>query len=91
MARPPRSCDVSVGKSLSGSIQPPLKGWMWVPMERNYDVFKRHRDGMFIRIETTGDLQAAKERLKQLAARPPGEYKRLCQETRQVVASETGK
>ena len=57
-------------------------------MERNYDILKRHPDGMFIWIETTGDLQAAKERLKQLAARSPGEYKVLCKNTLRVVASE---
>ncbi len=38
-------------------------------MECNYDILKRHPDGMFIWIETKGDLQAARERLKQLAAR----------------------
>jgi len=57
-------------------------------MERNYDIFKRHPDGMFIWIETTGDLQAAEERLKQLAARSPGEYKVLCLNTLRVVASQ---
>jgi len=60
-------------------------------MERNYDIFKKHPDGMFIWIETTGDLQAAKERLKQLAVRSPGEYKVLCQNTRHAVASASGK
>jgi len=60
-------------------------------MDRYYDILKRHPDGMFIWIETTGDLQAARERLKQLAARSPGEYKVLCQDTRQVVASQSGK
>ncbi len=59
-------------------------------MERYYDILKRHPDGMFIWIESTGDLQAAKERLKQLAARSPGEYKVLCQDTRQVVAWGSG-
>jgi len=42
-------------------------------------------------IGATEDLQAAKERLKQLAARSLGEYKVLCQNTRQVVASASGK
>jgi len=70
---------------------PTLKGSTWVPMERNYDIFKKHPDGMFIWIEATGDLQAAKERPKRLAARSPGEYKVLWQDTRQVVASESGK
>ena len=60
-------------------------------MERYYDILKRHPDGMFIWIETTGDLQTAEERLKQLAARSLGEYKVLCQNTRQVVASASGK
>ncbi len=73
MARLPRSCDVSVGTSQYRDIPAPtLNGWTWVPMDRNYDILKRHPDGMFIWIETKGDLQAARERLKQLAARSPG-------------------
>jgi hypothetical protein len=59
-------------------------------MERNYDIFKKHPDGMFIWIESSGDLHEAKERLKQLAARSPGEYKVFCPGTRQVVATQSG-
>jgi len=31
-----------------------------VPVERHYEIFERHPDGMFIWIETTGDLQTAR-------------------------------
>ncbi len=61
-------------------------------MERSYDydIFKKRPGGIFIWVETTRDLEAAKKRLKQLAAWSPGEYKVFCQNTRRVVASESG-
>jgi hypothetical protein len=60
-------------------------------MERNYDIFKKHPDGMFIWIEAARGLGAAKERLKQLEMHFPGEYRLICQDTREVVAVESGK
>jgi len=90
LAQLPQPCTVSIGTLKYGNTLPPLKGWTWVPMGRNYDIFKKHPDGIFIWVETTRDLEAAKKRVKQLAAWSPGEYKVFCQNTRRVVASESG-
>jgi len=51
-------------------------------MDDNYEIFKKHPDGIFVWVESAKDLQAAKQRLKQLAARSPGEYLAVRQETR---------
>ncbi len=60
-------------------------------MDDNYEIFKKHPDGIFVWVESAKDLQAAKQRLKQLAARSPGEYLAVRQETRQVVATESSR
>jgi hypothetical protein len=58
-------------------------------MHCNYDIFKRYPDGMFVWVEATKDLEAAKKRLEELATVSPGEYKLFCQNTRRVVAVES--
>jgi len=60
-------------------------------MDDNYEIFKKHPDGIFVWVESAKDLQAAKQRPKQLAARSPGEYLAVRQETRQVVATESSR
>jgi hypothetical protein len=57
-------------------------------MQRNYDIFKKYPDGMFIWIEAVRDVEAGKERVKELATVSPGEYKLFCQNTREVVVVE---
>jgi hypothetical protein len=57
-------------------------------MQCNYDIFKKYPDGMFIWIEAARDVEAGKERLRELATVSPGEYKLFCQNTRQVVVVE---
>lgn len=50
------------------------------------DILRRQSDGSFLWIEAAGDLNAAEERMSQLADREPGEYFVFDQTSQQIVA-----
>jgi hypothetical protein len=56
-----------------------------------FDVFKKDRSGEPVWLETTTDLEAAADRLKQLANTSPGEYFVFSQYNQQIVAIEGSK
>jgi hypothetical protein len=53
-----------------------------------FNILKQYSDGGIAWIQTTKNLDAARERIKFLAASAPGEYVVLCQITQKVVARE---
>ena len=50
------------------------------------DILKRQKDGSFVWIEAKSDMQAAEERIAELAATEPGEYFVFNQRTQQIAA-----
>jgi hypothetical protein len=50
-----------------------------------YDIFRKDLLGTPVWMEAVQDLQAAKLRVVELAARSPGEYFVFCQETQEIV------
>jgi hypothetical protein len=60
-------------------------------MRAPFDLFKRDRDGDFVWLEATADLRTAKNRLKELSAKVPGEYLVFDQTSAQIIErTETG-
>ena len=57
----------------------------------NYDIFKKHADGMWVWVDSVKDLQRAKERLKQLSLVSLGEYLAVSHDTGQVTAKESSR
>ena len=51
-----------------------------------FDILRRQRDGSFIWLEATADIERAKARLQELVAEAPGEYFVFDQGTQQIVA-----
>jgi hypothetical protein len=51
-----------------------------------FDILKRHRDGSFIWLEASGNLEAARARLLELSFRTPGHYFVFDQKSQQIVA-----
>jgi len=55
------------------------------------DILKRQNDGSFLWIEAAANLNAAEERLSELAGAEPGEYFVFDQTSQEIVAKITSK
>ena len=52
-----------------------------------YDIFRKDLLGTPVWMETVGNLESAKLRIEELAARSPAEYFVFCQNTQQIVST----
>jgi hypothetical protein len=52
-----------------------------------YDIFRRDLLGTPVWMEAAQDLERAKHRMIEMAARSPGEYFVFCQESQEIVSS----
>ena len=44
-------------------------------MNSNYEIFRQHSDGSFVRIESVKNIEQAKTDLKKLVSAVPGDYR----------------